>query len=249
MVLGCALACTAAKSTGEITLFAAASLRDACGELAAAFEAQTGARVVCHFASSNLLARQILDGAPCDLFLSAGAPQVDELERAGLLQPGTRIDFAANTLVVVQPDPLPADLPAVRVPRDLLDPRIGRLALADPQGVPAGRYAREWLESLGLWEPLAARSVPALDVRAALALVEAGAAGAAVVYATDARAAARARVALEIAAADGPPIVYPAAVLSGAREPDLARRFLAFLEGEGGRAILVRHGFRDPTDG
>lgn len=244
-----ALGCRVGSAEEELLVFAAASLRDACGELGSAFEAESGAPVVFSFAGSNLLARQIVAGAPCDVFLSAGESQVDEVERAGLLEPGTRFDLAGNTLVVVQPVPLPADVPPVRAAQDLCDERVGWIALAQPEVVPAGLYARAWLESVELWEQLAHRVVPAMDVRAALALVESGAAGAGVVYATDAAVAARARVVLRVPAAEGPSIVYPVAALARAGDPRLARDFVDFLRSPQARVILARHGFGAPAGG
>jgi molybdate transport system substrate-binding protein len=227
----------------EVTVFAAASLRDVCGELGAQFEREHGARVVFHFAGSNLLAAQVLAGAPCDLFLSAGVAQMDQVEAAGLLAGGSRVALLSNALVVVQPEPLPDDVPPVTAPAGLADPRVGRLALADPAAVPAGRYARAWLASCGLWEDVAARVVSALDVRAALALVESCSAGAGIVYATDAALTPRVRVAWRVPPGEGPSIVYPAALLADARAPEAARALLAFLRSSGARATFERHGF------
>jgi molybdate transport system substrate-binding protein len=239
----------AAQGREEVTVFAAASLREVCTELGQRFETERGVRVVFNFAGSNLLASQILAGAPCDLFLSAGAPQMDQVEAAGLLAPGLRVALLTNALVVIQPEPLPGDLPALVAPADLADPRLGRLALADPRAVPAGTYARAWLEQLGLWERVAERVVPAIDVRSALALVESGAAGAGVVYATDAAITTRARVAWRVPPEAGPAIVYPAAVLREARAPQAARELLAFLRSEPARELLERHGFGVPEGG
>ena len=239
----------AAGGTSEVTVFAAASLREACQELGARFEAERGVRVVFSFAGSNLLASQLLAGAPCDLFLSAGEPQMDQVEAAGLLRPGSRVALCSNALVVVQPEPLPVDVPRLATPADLADPRLGRLALADTRAVPAGIYARAWLEQLSLWERVAERVVPAIDVRSALALVESAAAGAGIVYSTDAAIAQRVRVVWRVAPREGPVIVYPAAVLREARAPQAAGELLAFLCAQPAREVLERHGFGIPEGG
>lgn len=240
--LGLLGACARGQA-GELSVLAAASLRDACTQLAADFEAGGGPRVVLSFAGSNLLAQQVLAGAPCDVLLLAGEEPMDALERAGLLAPGSRHALLSNALVVVQPEPLPDDVPRVRALADLLDERLGRLALANPEAVPAGRYARELLDRAGLWEALEPRIVPAVDVRAALALVESGAVSVGIVYATDAAVSSRVAVSLAVAPAQAPRVVYPVAIPRDARAPLAARGFVELLRSERGAAVFRRHGF------
>jgi molybdate transport system substrate-binding protein len=226
----------------ELLVFAAASLTDALDEIGARYEARTGVRVLFSFAGSNALARQIQAGAPADVFVSANLDRMDELENAGLVRPADRVVLLSNRLVVVV---APASDLVVTAPEDLVSAR--RLALGDPAAVPAGIYARRWLERRGVWECLRERVVPTLDVRAALAAVESGAAEAGIVYRSDVAIARRVRVAFEVPADEGPHIVYPAAVLASSKAPD-ARHFLEHLGSADARAVFIRLGF-EPLEG
>ena len=220
---------------------AAVSLTDVLTELATAYAEAGGGPVSFNFAGSNTLARQIVSGAPVDVYVSADAAQMAIVERAGLVAPGTRAAVARNALVlVVRPGS------AIGGPSDLVRPAVRRVALGDPAAVPAGVYARQYLERVGLWEAIEAKVVPTAHVRAALVAVQQGAVDAAFVYATDARTARGTRVAATIAGEAGPSIVYPAAVMSKARRSAEARRFLEFLRGPIARQIFERHGFLAP---
>jgi molybdate transport system substrate-binding protein len=161
---------------------------------------------------------------------------VDELEKSGLVVEGNRIDLLGNRLVVVVPA---GSRLAIDRPEHLAAAR--RIALADPQSVPAGIYAREWLEARGMWDVLKERVVPALDVRAALAAVDAGSVDAAVVYRTDLAAARSARLAFEVPTAEAPRIVYPAALLLP--KAPAARAFYDYLRSAEARAVFERLGF------
>ena len=218
-------------------MFAAASLADALREIGAGFEARTGDRVVLSVGGSNDLARQIRAGAPAEVFVSASAERMDELERAGLVRAGDRVDLLSNRLAVVVPAGSTTSLASAE---DLAGVR--RLALGDPQAVPAGIYARQWLEKRGLWERVRDRVVPTLDVRAALAAVESGNADAGIVYKTDAAISKRVRVALEVPEAEAPRIVYPAALLATANGP-APRAFFEHLRSAEARAVFERLGF------
>ncbi len=225
---------------GEITVFAAASLSDALGELAGTYRQATGDAVRLNLGASSTLARQIEEGAPADLFLSADEARMDALARAGLIDAATRRRLLSNTLVVI----VTADrsLPVTSA-RDLAAPAVRRRAIAAPETVPAGVYAREYLERAGLWTALAGKIVPAENVRAVLAVVANGDADAGFVYRTDALVSKRVRVAWAVPAAEGPRISYPAAVLRGAANPGGARRLLAWLESPAARAVFARYGF------
>src|SRR5690606_217545 len=176
-------------------------------------------------------------GAPADLFVSADEEWMDTLERQGLLRPGTRGDLLANRLVLIAPKGSAA--------RGLADLGDGRLALADTEAVPAGKYAKAALEHLGEWPGVADRIAPAENVRAALALVERGEAPLGIVYATDAMASAKVRVVRVFPADSHPPIRYPVAILATASDPDAAA-LRAFLASPEAQRIFARHGFQTP---
>ncbi len=222
-------------------VLAAASLQESMSAAADAWAARGHGRPVVSFAASSALARQIEAGAPADLFVAADSDWMDELAARGLLAPGTRADFLGNRLVVVAAPGGPAHIPA----RGAALARVlgaGPLAMADPEAVPAGKYGKAALISLGAWDAVAPQVVRAENVRAALALVERGAAPFAIVYATDARASRLVRVVGMFPAASHPPIRYPLARLKTSGNAD-AEGFRRFLLSREGRAIFVRYGF------
>ena len=221
----------------EVTVFAAASLSEALKEAAAGFERTTGHKVAFSLGASNDLARQIKAGAPADVFFSADKAQMDGLEQAGLVRAQDRIDVLSNVLVAVVPVSSTARLSA---PNDLLGVRL--LALADPQAVPAGVYARAWLETVGLWERLKDRVVPALNVRAALSAVESENADAGIVYRTDAAISKRVKVAFEVPRAQGPAIVYPLAPIATSSKAATVA-LVRHLTSAAAREVYRRHGF------
>jgi molybdate transport system substrate-binding protein len=224
----------------ELNVFAAASLTDALEEIQAAYEKASGDTLNLNLGASSVLARQIQEGAPADLFLSADEQKMDLLEKNGLLLPGTRRSVLSNALVIV----VPADS-GLRIssPRDLAGPGVRALALAEPQSVPAGLYAREHLQKLKLWDKLAGKVVPTENVRAALAAVESGNVDAGIVYKTDAGISKKVRIAYEVPRTQGPEISYPFAVLAETKRPAAARRFLAWLESKPALAVFRKHGF------
>jgi molybdate transport system substrate-binding protein len=219
-------------------VFAAASTTNALQELAPAFTRATGHEVEFAFGASSDLARQAVAGAPADAFLSADAVRMDTLDKAGLVQPGTRVDLLSNRLVVVVPSDVKGRLVG---PEDLKG--VKRLALADPAAVPAGVYAKAWLEKAGLWKALEPKVVPALDVRAALSAVESGRVDAGVVYATDAAQSKKVKVAFAVPDADAPRIVYPVAALAKGKAPEVGRAFVRFLQTDEARKVFARQGF------
>ncbi len=237
---GVALALLAPHGTAaaeDLDLCAATSLTDAVKEIAQGFEKSTGHRVVLNLGASNDLARQIKAGAPADVFFSADEAQMDGLEAAGLVRAEDRLDVLSNVLVAVVPAPSARPLQG---PDDLR--RVRRLALADPQAVPAGVYARTWLESLGLWKEIADKVVPALNVRAALSAVESENADAGIVYRTDAAASKRVKVAFTVPREKGPAIVYPLAPIAASRKA-ATRDLVRALTSETARAVYSRYGF------
>jgi molybdate transport system substrate-binding protein len=222
----------------ELLVFAAASTADVLTEVGRDFETETSQKVRFSFGASRDLARQIRAGAPAAVIVSADAETIDALVEAKLVQSEDRRSFASNRLVVIVPTGTASV--AIRAPRDLVG--VVRLAIGDPKLVPAGNYARQWLEKEGLWTEVAPHVLPSLDVRAALAAVEAGHADAGIVYRTDAARSQRVQIAYEVPVERAPTIAYVAARLASAESPG-ARRFLDFLTGSKARATLARHGF------
>lgn len=203
---------------GEVRVFAAVSLTEALEEIAAGY---TRDEIVFHFGASSLLARQIENGAPADLFLSADERCMKALRIS------TRVSMLSNTLVVV-------GVPLARAKS---------VALAEPSSVPAGVYAKAWLEKTGQWSRIAPKVIPTENVRAALAAVESGNVDAAIVYKTDARIAKRVRVVFEVPRAQGPKISYPFALLRDAENASAAALFLRHLQSQEARRIFAKHGF------
>lgn len=228
-----------------ITLFAAASTTDAVTEIAEAFAAETGRTLRPVFAASSTLARQIEQGAPADLFLSANVAWMDHLDDQGLLVPKSRTDLLANRLVLIAPADSGLQL-SLSMGTDfghiLKD---GRLAIGDPAHVPAGIYAREALEALMLWDQVADRLAQASNVRAALALVERGEVPAGIVYETDAAISSRVRIVEAFPSTAAPEITYPLAIVAG-RETAGVRSLHAFLRGPVAAEIFRKHGFTAP---
>jgi molybdate transport system substrate-binding protein len=238
-----------ARAQTPLTVFAAASLQDALRAADAAWqdEAPGNPPLRLSFAASSALARQIAQGAPADLFASADEPWMDWLAARGMIDTATRTSPIGNTLVLVAPaDRAPP--PGIALERDgtrlagLLGAG-GRIAVADPAHVPAGRYARAALEWLGQWEALAPRLARADNVRAALLLVERGEAPLGIVYATDAQASGGVRVLGAFPAASHRPVTYPFALTSRAAGNPQARALHAFLTGPASAAIWRRFGF------
>ncbi len=235
----------AAQGKGPLVL-AAASLQEALSAAADQWTARGHARPILSFAASSALARQVEAGAPADLFISADEEWMDHLAGKGLLLPGTRADFLGNRLVLIAPGARPQRLTLARgAPLARALGAKGRLAMADPDAVPAGKYGKAALEALGLWSGVSARVARGENVRAALALVERGEAPLGIVYATDARASAKVSVAGIFPAGSHPPIRYPLARLRGSTNPD-AEAFRRFLLSSQGRAIFRRFGFSAP---
>ena len=196
----------------ELLVFAAASLTESLQEIAGAYEQKSGDHVVFNLGGSGLLARQIEQGGPADLFFSADESRMDALEKGGWLLPGTRTNLLSNTLVIVVATDRGA---AVTAPADLASTKVRRLALAETRSVPAGIYARQFLERQNLWNAVESRVVPTENVRT--------------VY--------------EIPVQDLSPIRYPVAVIRASRQPEAARRFLLHLLGAESTDVFRRRGF------
>lgn len=236
--LGLFLAFSSHLLAEEVVVFAAVSLTDALRDVADSYEKGSGDKLVFNLGASSMLARQIREGAPADLFVSADEAQMDGLEKAGLVLPGSRRSLLSNALVIVVSS---EGGPKIAHPRDLL--LVRTLALAEPKIVPAGVYAKAYLEKLGLWDALASRVVPTENVRACLAAVDAGNADAGIVYRTDALISKKVRVAWAVPAEEGPRISYPVAIVKDGAHPKAAKRFAAYLASEPARETFVKYGF------
>jgi molybdate transport system substrate-binding protein len=230
-----------ADAEEPVTVYAAASLTSALEDLAGQAKAQD-LEMRLSFGSSSTLAKQVVQGAPADLFFSANVQWMDYLDEQGLIEPGTRTNLLGNTLVVIAPK---GETFLVRPDKgfDFAGAFTGRLALGDPSHVPAGIYAKQALQSLGWWLALVDRLAPAVDVRAAMAYVERGECKAGVVYATDAAISDDVAVLATLPPESHDPIVYPVAVIKGQHRPEV-KKALAFLQSKLAAETLQRHGFR-----
>lgn len=241
--LASALALTLPARAEPPIVFAAASLKGSLDDVAGAYEAKTRKKVRVSYGASSFLARQIEAGAPAQLFISADTEWVDYLEKRALTR-APRVDLLANDLVLIAPASSAVKLrvaPAFPLAAAL---GSGRLALADPASVPAGKYARASLTLLGVWSQVVAKLAPAENVRAALAMVAREEAPLGIVYRTDAIADYRVRIVDVFPPGSHPPIVYPLAGVKGIGEE--ARQFAAFAASPEARAIWAQHGFRFP---
>jgi molybdate transport system substrate-binding protein len=240
-------ATTAPAAKIELTVYAAASTRDALEAIAALYAHDHAAEVVLNFGSSSDLAKQIVAANKADLFLSADAKAMDDVAAAHLVDEGSRRDLLTNQLAVIEPvDERGASAGLFSEPFDpsqLANPKIERLSLANVETVPAGRYAKTWLVKHGVWDALAARVLPAVDVRAALGAVESGAARAGIVYHTDVARSKKARIVFVVPSEDGPKIVYPLAVLAQRPHAPEAHELAVFLASDAAREVFESFGF------
>ena len=220
----------------------AASVYDALDEIAVLYREATGVTVALNAGGSNTLARQIIEGAKAGLFVSADEIQMDAVEKAGRIVPGTRTRLLTNELAIVVPKS-PSDFELSRV----LEGSISRLAMGEPGAVPAGVYGRKWLEHEGAWRRIEPKVVPFPTVRAVLSAVESARVDAGIVYRTDAMTSKDVRVIARVSPKEHPylDISYPAAVIKGPAEAD-AKKFLEYLKGAAAREVFDRRGFGKP---
>jgi molybdate transport system substrate-binding protein len=237
-----ALVPLAAAQGRPVLVFAAASLKNALDDVVAQYERETGKKVSVSYGASSALAKQIEAAAPADLFMSADLDWMDYLDQRKLIKPATRVQLLGNELVLIGPKTGTANMqigpgfPLV----ELLGPS-GRLAIADPKAVPAGKYGRAALESLGAWSSVENRLAPTENVRLALALVSRGETPLGIVYKTDAAADPNVRIVGTFPANTHPPIVYPAALTESASAD--APAFLAYLRSAASRPLWEKQGF------
>ena len=231
----------AAAPPVELTVLAAASMKDAMGEIQKLYTAEKpNVTLIYSFASSGALQKQIEQGAPADLFISAAAKQMDELEGKNLIKKETRKNLLENSLVLIVPKDSSLSLSKYE---DLSQAAVKKVSIGETETVPAGQYAKEVLTKLAIWDAVKAKAVMAKDVRTVLTYVETGNVDAGIVYGTDAAISDKIKITAAAPAGSHKPIVYPVAVLSGAKQPQAAGEFLAFLNGPGAKAVFEKYGF------
>lgn len=227
-------------SNETLTVSSAISLTEVMEAISRGYSAAGGGPVKLNFGASNLLARQIANGAPVDAFISADEAQMDLVARAGMIEAGSRVPIVRNQLAIVVRSDRKGQLTSAA---DLVAPEFRRLAIGDPSAVPAGVYAKQYLERMGLWSALQHKLLPAASVRGALAAVANGAADAGIVYATDAHRSDQVRRAFLVSGPDAPDIVYPACIVRTSAHKSAARRFLNFLVSTDAARVFRDHGF------
>jgi len=224
----------------ELTVSAAISLKDALDEISHLYASEhPGTDVHFNLGGSGTLQRQIEQGAPVDVFISASPKDMDSLASQGLLLPDTRKDLVRNSVVLI----VPAGSTGVSGFQDLTKAAVKTVAVGEPETVPAGKYAQEVLTHLGIYDQLKPKLVLAKDVRQVLTYVETGNADAGVVYATDAKISKKVTVVATASADSHSPVVYPAAVIKDSKNVAGAKAFLKFLTGEKAKAVFQKYGF------
>jgi molybdate transport system substrate-binding protein len=233
----------AAAQEKDLLVFAAASLKNALDDANLAFARETGPKATTAYAASSALARQIEAGAPADVFISADLDWMDYLAKKSLIRPQTRSELLANEIVLIAP--ASAHVGDVAIARDFPLARLlggGRLAIADPDSVPAGKYAKAALQALGVWDLVADKLAPSENVRAALLFVARGEAPLGIVYRTDAAAELSVKIVGVFPKETHPPIVYPVAVVAASTHP-ASSAYVAFLRSPAARAAFEKQGF------
>jgi molybdate transport system substrate-binding protein len=229
-----------AQSSTNLLVSAAASLKDALGEINTLYQqSKPGVNISYNFGASGALQQQIEQGAPADVFISAAKKQMDALEQKGLLVPGTLANLANNRLVLV----VPSNSTGVTSFNTLADPKVKKIAIGEPRSVPAGQYAEQVLQKLNLYDKIKTKLVLANNVRQVLASVESGNADAGLVYASDAKISDKVKVAVVADDKYHSPIVYPMAVLKSSKNVDAAKEFVQFLSSEPAKTVLKKYGF------
>jgi len=231
----------AATQPVELNVSAAVSMKDALTEIQKNYQAKhPNVTILYNLGSSGTLQRQIEQGAPADLFISAAAKQMDDLDAKNLIQKQTRQNLVQNQLVMIVPKNSSLGLQKYE---DLAKDTVKKFSIGEPDTVPAGQYAQQVLKHLELWDKVKAKAVLSKDVRTVLAYVETGNVEAGIVYSTDAVISDKVQVVSAAPTGSHKPIVYPAAVLSGAKQPKMAEEYLAYLAGPEAKAVFEKYGF------
>jgi len=241
LLLGAWILSLITRLDAEITVGTAISLSDAITDISAKYKKESGRKIRHTFAGTNVLARQIEAGAAVDVFVSADTATMDALRKKKLIVDATVRIVASNQLVVVIPKESKL---LVKTSADLL--AVKRIAIADPDSVPAGIYAKNWLGAEGIWAEVKPKTIPLQNVRAALIAVETGNADVGLVYRTDALSSEKVKIAFSVPIEKTGAIDYPAAVLAGSSEQAAAEHFLEFVASEKATTIFAKHGFGAP---
>ena len=242
-----AVLCAAAFSPvfaqdNSLTVFAAASMKNALDDIDAAYTAKTGIKVVASYSASSALAKQIEQGAPADVFVSADTDWMDYATRKKTIQESTRVNLLGNSIVLIAPKDSTIDHVAIEPGFDLAKHAgYGKIATGDVNAVPVGKYAKAALEKLGAWQAVEPKFAMAESVRAALTLVARGEASLGIVYATDARVEPGVKIVGSFPADSHPAIIYPVAATTTAKAE--ASDYLAFLRSSAAKTIFEKYGF------
>jgi molybdate transport system substrate-binding protein len=231
---------TMRAQTPTLRVSAAASLADALKEIHDLYEKKTGGKIELNLGASSQLARQVEEGAPADVFISADLAKMEGLEKKGLVNVATKENQLSNALVVVVPSDSKLQVAGGKA---LAESSVGKIAFADPKAVPAGIYGKEWLTKLSLWDKVGPKVIATENVRAALAAVESGNVDAGIVYKTDAAISKKVKIAFEVPASEGPVITYPMAALKGSAQAEAAKQYLDFLDTPEAKAVFEKFGF------
>lgn len=225
----------------ELNVSAAVSLKDALAEIQKNYETKNpNTKLIYNLGASGALQKQIEQGAPADIFISAAPKQMNDLEEKNLVNKATRKNLVENKLVIIVPKGSALDISKYE---DLTKDEVQKISIGETATVPAGQYAQEVLKKLGIWDKIQSKAVLAKDVRTVLTYVETGNVEAGIVYKTDAISSEKVKIAATAPEGSHQPIVYPAAVLSGTKQAKTAEDFLAFLTTPESKAIFEKYGF------
>ena len=224
----------------NLRVSAASSLTDALHDIAKIYERDAHDTLLFDFGASSTLARQIAEGAPSDVFFSADELKMDQLQQRGYIVKSSRRSILSNTLVIIVPSDSNLQ---IKSPADLADNAISNIAVAVPQSVPAGIYAKEYLRAHHVWDRIKDKIIPTENVRAALAAVESGNVQTGIVYRSDALISRAVRIAFEVPASEGPKISYPVAIVGDSKQKAAARKFIDFLLSPPAQEVFRKYGF------
>ena len=234
------------KRKDVLDVYAASSLQDALKEINGSYKRLHGVKINMNNAGSGKLSVQIEQGRNCDVFLSAGEKEMDRLDGLGIVDQPTRAALLSNQLVMVVRKGAGE---GIEKPEDLAKDSVRMLAIANPDGVPAGRYAREWLQDIGLWDRVEDKVLPGDNVRNSLAAVGIGGAEAGIVYRTDASTSPNVEIAYSVPIEDGPKIRYPVAHMLDRPRKEQSEKYIAYLQSEEALEVFRRYGFLVVKDG